>query len=235
MKFTYFLKKALFYLFNKPIILNEPALERLKILVPGWLEPGHLYCIDYAIKNLPEDKPIIEIGTFAGLSTNVILHFLRKYGKDNLLYTCDWYLNDIKDGDEICDLKNARLAIDYLKESFVRNINFFHPKANILSSDLASDDFFEAWGQAEIKNLHGGYFMPQGKISFAYIDGNHTYDYALRDFENVDKLLVPGGFILFDDSADYTNWGSKKVAQQAAKSGKYEVVKKNPHYFLRKI
>ncbi|HQB21985.1 MAG TPA: hypothetical protein PLW23_06355 [Bacteroidales bacterium] len=48
------------------------------------------------------------------------------------------------------------------------------------------------------------------------------------------KILISGGFILFDDSADYTNWGSKKVAQEAAKSGKYEVVRKNPHYFLRK-
>ena len=72
------------------------------------------------------------------------------------------------------------------------------------------------------------------EISFAYIDGNHQYEFAKRDFENVDKILISGGFILFDDSADYTNWGSKKVAQEAAKSGKYEVVRKNPHYFLRK-
>ncbi|MCK9254163.1 MAG: class I SAM-dependent methyltransferase [Bacteroidales bacterium] len=234
MRFSYFLKKAVFYLFNKPIIIKEAELDYLKILVPGWFEPGHLYCIDYAIKNLNSDKPILEIGTFAGLSTNIILHFLKKYNKNNLLYTTDWYLNNIKDEDKICDLNNARLACDYLKESFIRNVKTFHPKANILSSDLASDDFFAAWDKNEIKNLHGGSFKPKGEISFAYIDGNHAYEFAKRDFENVDKLLISGGFLLFDDSADYTNWGSKKLAKEVAKSGNYTLIRKNPHYFLRK-
>ncbi|HPW67048.1 MAG TPA: class I SAM-dependent methyltransferase [Salinivirgaceae bacterium] len=234
MKFSYLVKKGIFYLFNKPIIIEEPELKVLRYIVPGWLEPGHLYCIDYAIKNLNSDKPILEIGTFAGLSTNVILHFLKKHNRNNLFYTTDWYMDDTKDEDKICDLASGRLICDYLKESFVRNVKTFHPKANILSSELSSDDFFAAWNKDEIKNLHGGKFRPEGEISFAYIDGNHKYEFAKRDFENVDKILISGGFILFDDSADYTNWGSKKVAQEAAKSGKYEVVRKNPHYFLRK-
>lgn len=81
MKIGYMIKKGLFYLFNKPIILKEQPLEKMKVIIPGWLEPGHLYCFDYAIKNLPDNNPIVEIGTFDGLSANTILYFLKKIRK----------------------------------------------------------------------------------------------------------------------------------------------------------
>ena len=75
-----------------------------------------------------------------------------------------------------------------------------------------------------------------GKISFAYIDGNHYYDYAKRDFENVDKNLEIGGFILFDDSADTADkfevW---RVIDEIKKSGKYEIIKNNPNYLMKKL
>ncbi|MDR2011222.1 MAG: class I SAM-dependent methyltransferase [Bacteroidales bacterium] len=233
---TYLLKKGLYYLANKPMYVNEKELARMLPSIPGWLERGHIYCFDYAIKNLPDDKPILEIGTFAGLSTNVILYYLNKYNKKNLLLTTDWFLKDISPDEKIATLDNPQDLSNYIKESFVRNVNFFNKSANIKSSDLPSDDFFKAWFEGkEIDNLFGGKFIPSGEISFAYIDGNHVYEYAKRDFENVDKILIKEGFILFDDSADYTNWGSKRVAQEAVKSGKYKVIKKNPHYFVQKI
>ena len=37
------------------------------------------------------------------------------------------------------------------------------------------------------------------RIEFAFIDGWHTFDYALLDFWYLDKLLVPGGVVGFDD------------------------------------
>lgn len=37
------------------------------------------------------------------------------------------------------------------------------------------------------------------KIDFAFIDGQHTFDYVLVDFFLIDKLLRPGGIIIFDD------------------------------------
>jgi len=236
MNLSYLLKKGLFYFFHKPIIMKESALERFRVVVPGWLEPGHLYCFDYAVKNLPDNNPILEIGTFAGLSTNTILYFLNKYKKENKLFTTDYYWEDIRPNEKICTVEDPLTTKQYLKDSFVRNVKFFNPKANIMSSDLPSDDYFKAWNEKTgLKNLHGGTFTPGGQISFAYIDGNHEYDFAKRDFENVDKILVLGGFILFDDSADYTHWGSKLVAQEAVKSGRYKVVRKNPHYFVQKI
>src|SRR5262245_23921222 len=37
------------------------------------------------------------------------------------------------------------------------------------------------------------------KIDFAFLDGQHTFDYVLVDFFYVDKLLSVGGIIVFDD------------------------------------
>ncbi|HET8573711.1 MAG TPA: class I SAM-dependent methyltransferase [Edaphocola sp.] len=232
----YFLNKGLYYLKNKPIYQEEESLFWLSATVPGWLEKGHLYCFEYAIRNLPDKSPVVELGTFAGLSANTILYFLKKHNKSNLLITSDWYLRNIDDSVTIAHLRKPSDIQQFVKDAFVRNVRFFNEDAHIKSSELPTDEFFDAWfNQKEINNLFGGTFTPSGNISFAYIDGNHVYEYAKRDFENVDKLLVKGGFILFDDSADYTNRGSKLVAQESVKTGRYKIIKKNPHYFIQKI
>lgn len=74
-----------------------------------------------------------------------------------------------------------------------------------------------------------------GKISFAYIDGNYTYEYAKRDFENADKYLENGGFILFDDSGDNSGWEVCKVIEEIKQAGKYQVIINNPNYLIKKI
>jgi len=37
------------------------------------------------------------------------------------------------------------------------------------------------------------------KIDFAFIDGQHTFDYVLVDFFLIDKILRTGGIVVFDD------------------------------------
>ena len=74
-----------------------------------------------------------------------------------------------------------------------------------------------------------------GPFAFAYIDGAHTYEQSTKDFQNVDRYLELGGFIVFDDSADDgPHVGSTRTAQEAAMLTRYEVVAKNPNYCLRK-
>jgi predicted O-methyltransferase YrrM len=36
-------------------------------------------------------------------------------------------------------------------------------------------------------------------VDFAFIDGNHAFDYVLVDFFLIDKLMRPGGVVVFDD------------------------------------
>ena len=41
------------------------------------------------------------------------------------------------------------------------------------------------------------------RIDFAFIDGWHTFDYAMIDFFYVDLLLKPGGVLVIDDAWSY--------------------------------
>jgi predicted O-methyltransferase YrrM len=47
-------------------------------------------------------------------------------------------------------------------------------------------------------------------VDFAFIDGVHTFDYVLVDFFHIDKMLSPGGIVVFDD---YAYPGIKKVVR----------------------
>src|SRR5215510_4141007 len=55
----------------------------------GFLEPGNLWCFDHVVKNLPSDSPMVEIGSFAGLSTNLIHYYRERHGRTNPLFNCD--------------------------------------------------------------------------------------------------------------------------------------------------
>jgi predicted O-methyltransferase YrrM len=41
------------------------------------------------------------------------------------------------------------------------------------------------------------------RIDFAFIDGWHTFDYAMVDFFYIDRLLRPGGVLVLDDAWSY--------------------------------
>ena len=38
------------------------------------------------------------------------------------------------------------------------------------------------------------------RVDFAFIDGWHTFDFALVDFFFIDRMLIPGGVVAFDDA-----------------------------------
>ena len=54
-----------------------------------------------------------------------------------------------------------------------------------------SDDFF---ANRDVRALLGG--LP---VELGFIDGMHLFDFALRDFMNLERLCTPGSTILFDD------------------------------------
>src|SRR2546423_1653970 len=52
----------------------------LRNSIPGWLAEGHPFLMDRAFRELPTEDPILEIGTFCGLSTNVMRYLLDQRG-----------------------------------------------------------------------------------------------------------------------------------------------------------
>jgi len=206
----------------------------------GMMMEGNIYSFEYAINNLPSANPLIEIGSFCGLSTNLINFYLERKTAANLLFTSDkWEFENAGSGGS--NIGGSHLSFDAYKEfvqsSFKRNLSFF--SANRLEKtfpiELFSDEFFEEWNAAStLTDVFGKSAKLGGAISFAYIDGNHTYPFAKRDFENVDRWLEKGGFILFDDSGDDSTWEVRQVISEIKAGNRYEVIVNNPNYLLRK-
>jgi hypothetical protein len=101
---------------------------------------------------------------------------------------------------------------------------------------LRSDAFFDAWLQGETRvDLFGRDVRLGGPASLVFIDGDHRVEQARRDFENADRVLVPGGFVLMDDSDCFGAFPHLyELVLEVARAHGYDIVGENPHHLLRK-
>jgi hypothetical protein len=206
----------------------------------GMLNPGNIWCFNYAISHLPSEAPIVEIGSFCGLSTNVITCLKKKHGLANKLICSDtWrFFEGAENNEFLAGHPHIQLHKyeEFVKSSFMKNISFFSGYDLPFPIEMFSDKFFASWEvNADVSDVFNRQIKLGGSISFAYIDGNHSYDFVLRDFKNVDKYLELGGFILFDDSSDGSGWEVCEVVAEVNRSERYQLIKKNPNYLFKKL
>lgn len=219
--------------------ISDEYVRWLRYANPGMLTPGNLNCFDYAIRNLPTTSPIIEIGSFAGLSANLISYYKWKNNVSNKLITCDkWYFETAIEDTTLGDTPISHHSYrQFVKNSYIRNIKMFSLLNDLpYTIEATSDEFFGLWFQnVRVEDILGRIVQLGGRTSFCYIDGNHSYQYVKRDFQNCDKILDEGGFILFDDSADYSGWEVCQVIDEIKHSKRYRVILKNPNYLFQKL
>jgi hypothetical protein len=223
---------------KKPKLAWDEYLDWLSYAVPGMMARGNVDCFDYAISHLPSHAPVVEIGSFCGLSTCMLVYLKERHSMRNALITCDrWSFEGPEAGSMLGDSQCISRADyrEFVRGSYNRNIGMFCRSDLPYTLELFSDEFFAAWAVAERRrDILDREILLGGPISFAYIDGNHSYDFARRDFENTDRFLEPGGFILFDDSADGSDWEVCRVVKEVEAMETYELVAKTPNYFFRK-
>jgi hypothetical protein len=205
----------------------------------GMLYRGNLLSFDHAIKNLKDDAPIVEIGSFCGLSANFLTYYKRLNGRTNRLFTCDAW---IFPGARLGQLLGQYSMVthdeyrEFVRDSFLRNVQLFSRNDLPHTIEAQSADFFAAWRQkAAVKDVFGRDVTLGGRVGFVYIDGDHAYEAAKLDFEMTDEFLEPGGFVLFDDSGDASGCEVCRVIEEVKASGRYEVVIANPNYLFRKL
>jgi hypothetical protein len=219
-----------------PTYITDEFVTWLRYANAGMLEPGNLYLMDYAISRLPSDAPMLEIGSFCGLSTNILTHYKRKHRRTNSLFTCDKWEFENRSGSSI---GGSSVSFDqykqFVRDSFLRNIRTFSEHDLPFSIELFSSEFFDKWRQEETASdvfaraVHLG-----GPLSFCYVDGNHTHEGAKLDFENCDAFLQVGGFILFDDSTD-KGFGVFRLMPEVLATGRYRLIAKNPNHLFQKV
>ena len=227
-------KKLLKKLLRRNWIYYEDNFTRfLNYINPGMLEPGNVYAFDYVIRNLDCEGAILEIGSFAGLSTNLVIYFLEKHHRNNRFITVDpWKLRD-----DSTPFYNGKFAFkeynSFVKDSFKRNVSFFNPDHLPYTIEDVSSSFFEKWKHQEVVNdVFGRSVKLGGALSFCYIDGDHAPASVELDFTLCDQYLARNGFMLFDDST----WDDVNVVMhKILATGRYKLVMRNPNYLFQKI
>ena len=224
--------------YKTPFIdISDKFVNQLYSSNAGMLHRRNLYCFDYAIGNLPSDAPIVEIGPFCGLSTNLLTYYKKRHNVGNRLITCDDWKFEVDEEELRIGVLSLGLSEfrAFVKDSFIRNIRMFSRYDLPYMVNMSSDEFFTGWRKSEkVNDVLGRSIQLGGSISFCFIDGNHSYEFVKRDFENCHEFLEKGGFILFDDSADGSGWEVCKVVEEIKRSGKYRLITKNPNYLFRK-
>lgn len=224
---------------------EDDFMKRLPSLLigQGMLHPGNPWLFDYAVKNMPANGSVVEIGSYGGLSANLLIHLMQQHQRTESFFTCDpWIYEGYHDHkgnvSEHIDGSNTvtrSIYSAYMQDAFIRATQFLHSDRLPHSIHCTSDVFFRHWKKNEsVTDVFGRTVTTGGKISFAYIDGDHSYEAARTDFENCAAQLLPGGFILLDDSASSDAFGSAKLANELRTHPDFEVVFTNPNYLLRK-
>ena len=227
-------------------IPDDTFIRRLRATVigEGMLHEGNIYLIDKAIKNMPQSGYVVEIGVYGGLSTNLILHLLKKNNKPHIMVGCDaWIYEGYSDHkgriDSHIDGRNdiERTAyMQYIKNAYINAVKMLSPNNLPFTCHLKSDEFFEKWNKKEeLIDVFGRPFKLEDKIAFCYIDGDHSFEQTKADFKNVSQHLLKGGYILIDDSAKHLDFGSAHFIDEIKKLDNFKIVESNPNYLVQKI
>jgi len=235
-KKIYFIVKYLFIPRTK--YYEDGYIQYMSYICSGdMLEKGNIYVWNYVISHLKSGSPILEIGAFSGLSTNIITYFLDKHGKSNDLYAVDyWKLQP--DHKKFFHKKfSFQEYNNYIKDSFIRNTKFFNHEKLPSTFHMDSRTFFNKWNKGEsVTELFDRNVKLGGKFSFCFVDGDHTYEGVKNDFLNADRVLENEGYLMFDDSSDGSGWdGGNRVMQEIIETKRYSLIMKNPNYLFQKI
>lgn len=226
-------------------IVNDKFIKRLRsaVIGEGMLHEGNVYLMDLALQNISNLGSIIEIGCYGGLSTNLICYLLLKHQKNNLFFGTDLWIYEGYEDAKCSTSEFMDGRVDVWRTDFMCHIkNSFIASTRLLSSTnlpftmhLSSFDFLEKWKKNEFyEDVFGRTIQLGGPVAFVYIDGNHAYDYVSKEFEVVDKFLLNGGYILFDDSFYGCGMGSEKFAQELMQNSNYQLVERNPNCLFQK-
>ena len=150
--------------------------------MPGWFDraDAELFsAIDFAQRTAGLVGDILEIGCYQG-SSAILLEFLRR--SNERLVVCDLFQEVATTLDDFHHRTNS--YSDLSRESFEVNFLRFHKNLPEIiagsSTTLSSSNFGRTF-------------------RLIHIDGSHEYDIVRSDLLLAKSLLMPGGFVIFDD------------------------------------
>lgn len=194
--------------------LTIAAIFRYTELIPGMCDHEKFRALCEIFRLAPSGD-IVEIGSWCGKSAFILANLANLYQVGNVLCVDPWSNNHVMQHDDKGNFVNnvdymARDSLDIFK---INLILFFKNSLNYIQ--LPSKDgakFFRKNNIIYTKDFSKTIF--QGKISILHIDGNHDYDNVKEDVISWIDMVVPGGWVVFDDYIWPYGDGPKKVGDE---------------------
>jgi hypothetical protein len=174
----------------------DPFTHRLAQLVPGMQQRGNLALMRRALKEMPDEGVVLEIGCFAGRSSCLLTYLLDQQERPHRLVACDPWDYTFKG---LLDAPLGTSAVtgaawgEHAAHVYREHVAFFCGHRLPHTFRLSSGDLFAQWGEGPLRDVFGRTVTLTGSIAFAFIDGNHDYAHVGADLRNTDARLLPGG------------------------------------------
>lgn len=220
---------------RKPLI---GQIEAVASTIPGWSPTDQLfalYSLVVATSSIGGD--VLEIGSWCGRSAAILGLAARAtpgtkvVAIDLFPARDDWSRNADGSYSFKVNLPQRGERTGYQeqtvwKEPFERDIAPIYAKY-----DSVYDVFRESMdkhGLGRVVQAHRGDAgviaeLPGLKVRLAFIDGDHSYEAVCQDIRQVEKILLPGGWICFDDAFSHYDGVNRAIEELIIKSGRYEL------------
>lgn len=165
------------------MLLSFPILERMR-KIEGWLDDEEadllIATATRAVDLLPSGFPVVEAGSFCGRSTVVLASVIKSLRSHSVVYAIDSH--DGRVG-----------ALD-------QGLKTFGPTLDRFRSNISENGLGDVVETIQARPADATWNRP---IGFLLIDGLHDYPSVARDFHHFESWIVPGGYAVFHDYADY--------------------------------
>ncbi|MGM4886848.1 class I SAM-dependent methyltransferase [Tardiphaga sp. 11_C7_N12_6] len=213
-------------------------IERVIQTVPGWTPADQLLSLHVlAASTAYLGGDVMEIGSWCGRSSAVLGHAVAMSGVghvwaiDLFPRKDDWSTN--ADGSHSFAVEVSGASVGGYQDQTVWDEPFQRDIATVYARQ---DDVLEIFkGTIEAEKLGGTVTPFRGtgtmfaaqapkdlRVRMAFLDGDHSYDAVCTDIDAVEKFLVPGGWITFDDAFSVYDGVDAAIRDRILNSGRYE-------------
>ncbi len=213
------------------------AIDKMVSNIPGWSPIDQLFSLYSIVAASDVEGHVVEVGSWCGRSSCVLgmasmrCRGTKVYCIDLFPERSDWKRNE----DGSYSLKVSLAGNDVLayrdqtvwERPFEQDIEPIYERYR-----SAYDVFKESIENNGLKGIvipfRGTLDMFLGQvddgfdIKFAFIDGDHSYDSVLSDVENIERHLVPGGWICFDDAFSGYSGVDRAIREKIIDSDNYD-------------
>jgi hypothetical protein len=156
---------------------------------------------------------IVEIGSLFGLSALVFAFLARHYGTGKLLCVDPWSIQEAVQNIKEIDTLPVKKSVQAIFEAFTANLAPWRDITNYLRQPSVAAARTYATSKT-VSSPEFGVTQYSGDIAILHIDGNHARRAVADDIHSWMHLVIPGGWIIFDDYRWSFGDGPQTVADE---------------------